>query len=151
MSRRAVAVGTAVVVALLLAGAGLVRILRAPSGDQPESAVAANAAFDSAALAPAGVRVRVRVLNSTNRSGLARRATQRLRDHGYDVVDFGNQTTQVATTSIETSPGMRAIGERVVLALGAGAVTEAAAALPYADVLVVLGPDWQPPPQPLRP
>ena len=35
-------------------------------------------------------RVRVEVLNASGRPGLAREATRVLRDHGYDVVFFGN-------------------------------------------------------------
>src|SRR6185503_7191863 len=37
-------------------------------------------------MAPDGVRVRVQVINATNIRGLARRATQVLRDRGFDVV-----------------------------------------------------------------
>ncbi len=151
MMPRAIVPGAAGLVALLLVGAGVAVMMRAPQTPESETAVAARAEFNSAALAPAGSRVRVRVLNSTDRSGLARRATQRLRDHGYDVVDYGNGPGRPSTTQVQTSPGMRAIGERVVLALGGGSVTEAEAPLPYVDVLVVLGADWQPPPQSLRP
>src|SRR4051812_13782367 len=37
--------------------------------------------------APAGVRIRVEVVNTTGIRGLGRRATRALRDRGYDVVE----------------------------------------------------------------
>jgi hypothetical protein len=151
MTRRTLIVGITSVAALLLLGAGVAIVMRAPVTPSVASTADRRSELDSAALAPEGVRVRVRVLNATDRTGLARRATQRLRDHGYDVVEYTNRPAKATATQVETSPGMRDVGERLVRALGAGSVTEAAAPLPYADVLVVLGSDWQPPPQPLRP
>src|SRR5262245_30797239 len=43
--------------------------------------------------APENVRVRVQVLNGTTTRGLARRATNVLRDRGFDVVEVGNGTS----------------------------------------------------------
>src|SRR5436305_689290 len=39
--------------------------------------------------APAGIRIRVQVLNATRTRGLGRRATLLLRDRGFDVVETG--------------------------------------------------------------
>jgi hypothetical protein len=109
-------------------------------------------ALDTAALAPTDIRVRVQVLNGTDTPGLARRGTQRLRDHGYDVVDFGNHGERgVKETQVTVTAASRAWGERVVRALGTGRVIEREGPLPYVDLVVLLGADWQPPPQPLRP
>lgn len=107
--------------------------------------------MDSSALAPANIRVRVRVLNGTKTSGLARRATQRLRDHRYDVVDYATAQTPSAETIVEVGAESRSIGERVVRALGGGTVREVDKPPAHTDVLVILGNDWQPPPQPFRP
>ncbi len=100
--------------------------------------------------APAGVRIKVEVLNASRNRGAARRATLLLRDRGYDVVSMG--TTRLQQT------------ETVVLdrshhpewaALIAKAVGGKAAARPdtsrYLDATVVLGSDWTAPPMPFYP
>jgi hypothetical protein len=106
---------------------------------------------DTSALAPAGVRIRVQVLNATKTTGLARRATQRLRDLGYDVVDWNSRSEPATATLITVRPPARAWGERLQRALGTGTVSESATLSPYIDALVVLGPDWTPPAEPFRP
>jgi hypothetical protein len=108
-------------------------------------------AIDSAARAPEGTRVRVQVLNGSGRNGLARRATQQLRDHGYDVVDYKSPGDSSRVTEVRVTSATRAWGERVQKALGGGAVREREGSLGYVDVVVLLGHDWQAPPQPLRP
>jgi hypothetical protein len=126
--------------------------LACASGDGERAAVpAARAAADTAALAPEGVRIRVQVLNGTNQAGLARRATQHLRDLGYDVVDFATQDPPVPATEITVRPDRAAWGQRLQRALGTGTVTERADLSRYIDGLVVLGPDWTPPAEPFRP
>ncbi len=135
-----------------LAGAALwyARSTEAGDGrvtDAPVSAVEQ----DTSARAPADVRVRVRVLNGTSTSGLARRGTQRLRDHGYDVVDYSTAPKPSAETLIDVTAASREWGARIARALGAGAVREQPEPLPHADVVVTLGSDWKPPPQPFRP
>lgn len=120
--------------------------------DAAPTVAEARAALDPAALAPEGVRIRVRVLNGAGVTGLARRGMQVLRDHGYDVVDYRNAPAPVATTLIEPNPGAGEYAERLRLALGGGArVSQRDVALPYIDVLVTLGPDWKPPAEPFRP
>ncbi len=112
----------------------------------------AIAALDPAARAPENVRIRVKVLNGSGISGLARRGMQVLRDHGYDVVGYGNADAPVDSTIVELNPVAAEHGERLRLALGGGVrVTQRETALPYIDVLITLGPDWQPPAQPFRP
>lgn len=126
-----------------------------------QSAVAADGYVpfvpDSAALAPDSVRIRVHVLNATRRSGMARRATQYLRDHGYDVVDYGSVTEvarggdEAATTLIEITPAFRPHSERIRRALGVGAIRDPSSPSPYVDVTVRIGRDWNPPPESFRP
>lgn len=113
--------------------------------------IAAELALDSAALAPPDTRVRVQVLNAGGVSGLARRATITLRDHGYDVVEYGTTSDTGAVTRVQVTAERRAWGERVARALGAGRVEEVDGPLRYVDVVVRLGRDWTPPAQPLRP
>ncbi|HEY8312063.1 MAG TPA: LytR C-terminal domain-containing protein, partial [Gemmatimonadaceae bacterium] len=54
--------------------------------------------------APAGVRIKVEVLNASKNRGAARRATLLLRDRGYDVVAMGTtRQTQKATVVLDRS------------------------------------------------
>ena len=90
-----------------------------------------------------GPRVRVEVLNASGVVGLARRATEHLRDQGFDVVYIGNadrsdlRTTLVVarTTNVEAA-------QRVAAALGADSVTVEPDPELYLDVSVHLGQDW---------
>jgi hypothetical protein len=98
------------------------------------------------------MRVRVRVVNATTTRGLARRATLLLRDFGYDVVDFDTDTRrQSITTVIEVHTGGTDAADRIRRVLGVGNITAVADSLRFLDVTVVIGRDWQPPAQPLRP
>lgn len=142
----------------LMAG-GLVALLAAAGvagwrwtvGRAPAAAAAAVMP-DSLAMAPAGVRVRVQVTNASGVRGLARRATALLRERGFDVVGMdserggGRQRTEVVVHA-----GPLAWGDRVRRTLGTGTVAARPDSARYVDVLVRLGRDWQPPPQPLRP
>ncbi len=152
MSRRgwmAVAVAALIVVPVALA-----LWLR---GDASESATtsvtspAAQVAMDTSARAPDGVRIRVRVLNGSGRNGLARRATQQLRDHGYDVVDYTSAGNSTQLTEVQVTAATRAWGERITKALVRGQLREREGSLGYVDVVVLLGHDWQPSPQSFRP
>lgn len=150
MRRRAIAL-LAVGVALSTTVAWL--LWRDGAGGMRDVATAGSprAPLDTAAIAPSNSRVRVEVLNGTDRSGLARRAVQQLRDYGYDVVDFGNARETPVSTLIEVSGANSALGERIARALGTGAVRTVREGLPYLDVRVTVGVDWQPAPQSLRP
>jgi hypothetical protein len=112
---------------------------------------------DSAAIAPDSVRIRIHVLNATRRAGLARRATHYLRDHGYDVVDYGSVAEvarggeEATTTVIEVAPAFRVYSERIRRALRVGAIRDPVSPLAYADVVVRIGRDWNPPPEAFRP
>ncbi|MES2525424.1 MAG: LytR C-terminal domain-containing protein [Gemmatimonadota bacterium] len=107
---------------------------------------------DPSARAPEGERIRVRVINGTRTRGLARRATLLLRDFGYDVVDFDTDTRRNPEQSIiEVHTGKTEIAERVKRILGTGELATVPDSLRYVDLTVVVGRDWQPPTQPLRP
>jgi hypothetical protein len=123
--------------------------------DQPADAVAVAARpaiADTSARAPAGVRVRVRVLNTSGVTGLARRATAHLRDYGFDVVDFASgQTDAYAATRITVHTGHPEWGERARKALGVGAVGADPDTSRHVDLTVYVGRDWRPSPETLRP
>ena len=94
-------------------------------------------------------RIVVEVLNGTTRAGLARTATRLIRRQGLDVVFFGS------TDSINRTDSTRIIARReksgaadvVARALGAGKVEVELDTLRRVDVSVILGSDYQPPPE----
>ena len=140
-----------VVIALLvLAGGGYAawRQRGAPRMAAPGMAASAE---DSLAMAPAGVRVRVEVLNASDVRGLARRATMRLRDLGYDVVSSGNAGERREGTLVLVRRGDAAIGERIARGMGGATVESRPDSSRYVDVSVLVGGSWRPPPGPLRP
>jgi hypothetical protein len=91
---------------------------------------------------PTEGRVRVEVLNGSGKAGLARAATERLRDAGFDVVYFGNAGT-AADSSVVIA---RSVDERnaraVARRLGIGPVRSAPDSTLLLEVTVVLGKDW---------
>lgn len=143
----------AAVTVLIVAPVVLVLMMRgrAPDGVTSGPAPDEQGARDTSALAPDGVRVRVRVLNGTGRTGLARRATQQLRDYGYDVVDYTSASDTTQQTEVQVTAATRAWGERITKALARGRVREREGSLGYVDVVVLLGHDWQPSPESFRP
>ncbi len=139
------------VTAIAVVGFG-VWYFRAPTAvEAPNASAVAMAERDTAGLAPDSVRVRVRVLNGTKITGLARRGTQRLRDYGYDVVDYSTASDSSARTIVEVDRSSRAYADRIVRALGGGVVRERDEPSPYYDVTVTLGSDWKPTSQSFRP
>lgn len=91
------------------------------------------------------VRMRVEVLNGTTRAGLARSATERLRDAGFDVVYFGNGPRTDSTVVLDRV-GRPEVARAVAEALGIRRVRSEPAPGLYLDVTVMLGADWPPRP-----
>ncbi len=94
----------------------------------------------------AGRRIRVEVLNGAGVDGLAWRATERLRERGFDVVYFGNaesfgRDTSVAIARLDSLEPAR----RVADALGIRHVVDRRDENLYLDVTVILGRDWAEP------
>jgi len=90
-------------------------------------------------------RVRVEVLNAAGRAGLAREATQRLRDHGFDVVFFGNAREFGRDSSVVLDRvGTIEVAREVAEALGIAAVRSEPDTTLLLEVTVVLGKDWPP-------
>ncbi len=97
---------------------------------------------------PAGERVRVEVLNGGGRPNMARRATDHLRDRGFDVVYYGNADTfdQRATVVLDRV-GRPELARAVAGAMGGAEVRSEPDSTRFVDVSVVLGSEWDPPPE----
>lgn len=94
---------------------------------------------------PSG-RVRVEVLNASGRSGLARQATEVLRERGFDVVEFGNAQGFAPDSSLVIDRvGRIELARQVADALGVRRVRAEPDADLFLDVTVVLGRDWAAP------
>ena len=102
-------------------------------------------------LVPDGVRVKVEVLNATRVRGLARRAAFALRDAGFDVVSYGNDSELRDSTLVLVRSGEEGWAEQVARALGGARVESRPDSSRYLDVTVLLGADWRPPAQPFNP
>jgi hypothetical protein len=90
-----------------------------------------------------GERIRVEVLNGGGMQGAARRATERLRDAGFDVVLTGNANTFDQDSSVVYDRmGRTDWAEAVAEALGIHNVEVRPDTNLYVDVSVVLGRDW---------
>jgi hypothetical protein len=101
--------------------------------------------------APADVRIRVRVVNASTVRGLARRATQRLRDRGFDVVETGNTAERRDSVLVIDHTGHPDWARRVAAAFGGARIEARPDTLRYLDITVVLGRTWTPPAQPFYP
>ena len=115
------------------------------------------------ARAPAGVRIKVQVLNATEKTsrrptytetktrGLARRATMHLRDRGFDVVDVGTDPNGRDSVLVLDRSGHPEWAKLVARALGGGQVLSRPDSSRYLDVTVLLGGAWRPPAEPFYP
>ena len=103
------------------------------------------------ARAPDSARVRVQVLNATNVTGLARRATMVLRDHGFDVVETGNTKGPLDTTLVLDLSGHPDWAQRVATVMAPARVQARHDTSRYLDIAVVLGTTWRPPAKPFYP
>jgi len=146
VERRRLILRTTAVVALLLAVAGIVLAVRGSSTRAPQ---AVRQRVD--AEAPAGVRIRVEVLNATRVRGLARRATMHLRDRGFDVVNVGTSRESRDSTLVLDRSGHADWAALVARALGGARVEQAPDSSRYLDVTVLVGATWRPPAEPFYP
>lgn len=94
---------------------------------------------------PDSSRVRIEVLNGAGRSGLARDATKRLRDRGFDVVYFGNASEFGHDSSVVLDRvGKEEAAREVAAALGIANVRSDPDSTLLLEVTVILGQDWPP-------
>lgn len=141
-------IGRWILLALVLTGTGFVAWKRYGREVLMPSADASAAPAES--MVPAGVRIKVEVLNGTRVRGLARRATTYLRDRGFDVVEMGTSNEQRTRTIVLDRSNHPDWAKLVGQALGAG-VASRPDSTRFLDVTVVLGDDWRPPPLPFYP
>ena len=87
-------------------------------------------------------RGRVEVLNGAGAPGLAKLATEQLRDAGFDVVQFGNARKPTDTSSVMDRIGNIDVATEVGRALGITNVKTVIDTTRYVDATVVLGKDW---------
>jgi hypothetical protein len=146
MERRRLIRRTVAVIALVVLVGGVVVALRDPTTRVPQ---AVRQRVD--AEAPAGVRIRVEVLNATRVRGLARRATMHLRDRGFDVVHVGTSRDARDSTLVLDRSGHKDWAELVARALGGARVERAPDSSRYLDVTVLVGAAWRPPAEPFYP
>ncbi len=142
-------VQTRVVIALpLLAGATVIgcRAQKQPKGEAPPAVVSDSAV----GRAPAGVRIKVEVLNGTRSHGVARRATLYLRGRGFDVVAMGNSGKSQDFTAVLDRSNHPAWARLLADALRAR-VIERPDTSRYLDATVLIGSDWTPPPETFYP
>lgn len=128
-----VGLGLAALVTLTLLGS----LLRGLDGDSDGSTQSGEADREAAK------RVRVEVLNAAGIPGLARAATEQLRERGFDVVFYGNATGQAPDTSLVLDRvGATGNAERVAEALGIERTRTEVDSTLFVDVSVVIGRDW---------
>lgn len=119
--------------------------------DRKKTGPPAPVAIDSAVgRAPAGVRIKVEVLNGTRSRGVARRATLYLRDRGFDVVAMGNSGKAQEFTAVLDRSNHPEWAKLVGDAMRAR-VMERPDTSRYLDATVLIGSDWAPPAQAFYP
>lgn len=138
-------------IGVVAAGTAVAWFMMSPADSTTPENAAIPAVVDSLARAPAGTRIRVRVLNTTSTRGLARQATFALRDLGYDVVDFDSEKSNRATTLILAHTARTDWADRLKRAVGTTAIQSRADTSRSIDFTVLIGRDWQLPAQSFRP
>lgn len=92
---------------------------------------------------PPADRIRVEVLNAAGVPGLARAVTRTLREHGFDVVYFGNAPAGVQDSSVVLDRvGSEDGARRVAKTLGISRVADRPDSTLYLETTVILGQDW---------
>ena len=134
-------------IAVLLAVAGCKRGNQRGAGSSAESSAKIDTTIGHA---PAGVRIKVEVLNASKSRGAARRAMLLLRARGYDVVAMGTSRTIQAPTLVLDRSNHPEWAALIAKAIGGKAVARPDTSR-YLDATVVLGSDWMPPPMPFYP
>lgn len=145
--KRLVLVSLALVVIVLTGAAWVIQARRVPQA----STLAQVLPRTDGPRAPAGVRIRVQVLNTTGVHGLARRATRLLRDRGFDVVEMGNATPALDTTVVLDRSGHAEWAAAAANVLKPAKSRTERDSSRYLDVTVLLGRTWRPPAQTLDP
>ena len=140
-------IGRWILLALVLAGAGIFGWKRYTAvADVPFTPQDATPEV----MVPAGVRIKVEVLNATKTRGLARKAMMFLRDRGFDVVAVGTAPEQLSSTLVLDRSNHPEWATLVVRAFNSKVESRPDTSR-YLDVTVLIGADWRPPPLPFYP
>jgi hypothetical protein len=142
-----VKIGRWILLALVLGAAGFA-VYRYRFAKSSAESVAATEA--PRVMVPAGMRIKVEVLNATKVRGLARKATFFLRDRGFDVVSMGTSREQRDSTLVLDRSGHPEWATLVAKALNARVETKPDSSR-YLDVTVLIGRDWRAPALPFYP
>jgi len=140
-----------------VAGLAALTLTGCRHGDKTKSSVAAHpsaraaTAVDSSVRAPAGVRIKVEVLNATHNRGLARRVTLYLRDRGFDVVSMGSSGRMQSNTVVLDRSNHPEWAKLLGQALRADTVEERPDTSRYLDATVLIGSEWAAPALPFYP
>jgi hypothetical protein len=102
-------------------------------------------------IVPAGVRIRVEVLNASTVRGLARRGTMYLRDKGFDVVENGGTVEMRDSTLILDRTGHPEWAALASKAMGGARIESRPDTLRDVDLTVLIGGTWRPPAEPFYP
>ena len=140
-------IGRWILLAAVVGGAGYYGWTRY---DRARSAADAQPEAPADAKAPPNTRIKVEVLNATTTKGLARRATQFLRDRGFDVVAIGTARQQRETTLVIDRSNHPAWARLIANAMGAD-VSSRPDSSRYVDATVLVGANWNPPAEPFYP
>lgn len=138
-------------IGVVAAGLGLGRMVGGPQGGPQDEAENLGELAEAVIPTPES-RITIEVLNGGGVQGAASRATELLRENGFDVVYFGNESSFGRTSSVvlERLPldGASAAAGRV---LGISEVRSEPDTTRLVDLTVLLGSDWDPeaPPLPL--
>jgi hypothetical protein len=102
-------------------------------------------------IVPAGVRIRVEVVNTTTTRGLARKATFHLRDLGFDVVAIRTTRDHLDSTLVVDYSGKADWAKLLSSAMSNAKVEARPDTSRYVDLTVLIGASWRPPAQPFYP
>lgn len=149
MSRRGTIIVGALVATVLASAGGIWAWTR--TRDPMVAALRGDVRAAAEVRAPAGVRVRVQVVNTTNTRGLARRATLYLRDRGFDVVEMTSGGPARDVTLVLDRSNHPEWARLVAASLGGATVEARPDSSRYLDVTVLLGRSWHPPAEPFYP
>lgn len=127
---------------LLAFGASFVLGVLRPRTTQPPLAGSAPSRTAPVEV-PAIARGRVEVLNGSGRTGLARQATEQLRQAGFDVVFFGNAPARRDSSEVLDRVGQPAIARAAADQLGIVKVRPAPDSALLLDATIMLGKDWR--------
>lgn len=135
-----------------LAIVGLITVILAVASAMVSGKVSGTVfGIGSVSTAPSGARIRVQVLNATTTRGLARRATDLLRERGFDVVDVGTSKDRNDSTMVLDRSNHPDWARRVAAALGGAQVVARPDTSRYLDITVLIGAAWRPPARPFHP